>query len=229
MTVMSAILPPHIAAGLMALLAGYLALAATKGAPWHRRAGMVFVYAMVVMSLSGALMEALTKSLTSVNVVAGLLTFYFVATALRTVRPKPQVLSWIDTAGVVLAVGVSVLAFVAGVEMARRGRPETAPSFIFGVVGLLAAAGDTRMIRAAGIHGPLRLRRHLWRMCFAMWVAAASFFWGPSERVPEIIRVPALQAGAVLTPIVAMIYWRWKLRARKSSRQAISSGFVEMT
>ena len=43
---------------------------------------MVFVYAMVTMSLSGALMEALKTSTTSVNVVAGLLTFYFVTTAL---------------------------------------------------------------------------------------------------------------------------------------------------
>lgn len=223
------LLPVHIAAGIIALLAGYLALAATKGAPWHRRAGMVFVYAMVTMSLSGALMEALTKSLTSVNVVAGLLTFYFVATALRTVRPKPQVLSWIDSAGVVLAVGVSALAFVAGVEMARRGRPEAAPSFIFGIVGLLAAVGDTRMIRAAGIQGSFRLRRHLWRMCFAMWVAAASFFWGPPNRVPELIRIPALQAMAVLTPIAAMLYWRWKLRTRKSLRGVVSAELVETT
>ena len=35
-------------------------------------------------------MEALNKSVTSVNVVAGLLTFYFVITALLTVRPRLQ-------------------------------------------------------------------------------------------------------------------------------------------
>lgn len=223
------LLPLHIVAGMLALVSGYVALAATKGAPLHRRAGMIFVSAMAAMSLSGALMEALSKSLTSVNVVAGLLTFYFVATALRTVRPKPQVLSWVDTAGVVLAAVVSVLAFVAGVELVGRGRPEAAPSFIFGVVGLLGVAGDLRMRLAGEIRGKSRLMRHLWRMCFAMWVAAASFFWGPPNRVPEMIRIPALQAVAVLVPVAAMIYWRWKLRAGKSVRGVVSAVLVETT
>lgn len=47
-------------------------------------------------------------------------------------------------------------------------RPERFPLFIFGVVGLLAAAGDMRMIRAGGIQGPRRIARHLWRMSLAM-------------------------------------------------------------
>ena len=51
-----------------------------------------------------------------------------------------------------------------------------------------------------------------------MWVAAASFFWGPPNRVPEVIRIPALQAVAVLVPIVAMLYWLWRVRVRRSLR-----------
>lgn len=72
------------------------------------------------------------------------------------------------------------------------------------------------MMRARGIQGPRRIARHLWRMCFAMWVAAASFFWGPPDRVPEVIRIPALQAIAVLLPIVAMLYWLWRVRVRQT-------------
>jgi uncharacterized membrane protein len=212
------ILPLHIAAGVLALVFGYVALFAAKGGTLHRKSGLFFVAAMVTMALSGALMEALKTSLTSVNVVAGLITFYFVTTALLTVRPRIQASSWIDRAGVVLALSVSVLAFIAGVDLAGRGRPEAAPSFIFGIVGLLGAAGDIRMIRARGIQGPRRITRHLWRMCFAMWVAAASFFWGPPNRVPEVIRIPALQAAAVLVPVFAMLYWLWRVRIRKSLR-----------
>ena len=88
--------------------------------------------------------------------------------------------------------------------------------FIFGIVGLLAAVGDLRMIRARGIHGPRRIARHLWRMCFAMWVAAASFFWGPRGRVPEVIYIPALLPIPVLLPIVLMLYWLWRVRVRKT-------------
>ena len=113
-----------------------------------------------------------------------------------------------------LALTVSILAFIAGIELAGRGRPEAAPSFIFGVVGLLAAAGDIRVIRAGGIQGPRRIKRHLWRMCFAMWVAAASFFWGPPGRVPEVIYYPALLPIPVLTPVAVMLYWLWRIRRK---------------
>jgi uncharacterized membrane protein len=215
------LLSVHIVAGGLAIVLGAVALIAAKGGTLHRKSGMLFVYAMVTLSLSGALMEALNKSVTSVNVVAGLLTFYFVTTALLTVRPRLQASSSIDRVGVLLALTVSVLAFIAGIDLAGRGRPEAAPSFIFGVVGVLAAAGDIRVIRAGGIQGPRRIKRHLWRMCFAMWVAAASFFWGPQRRVPEAIRIPAFQAVAVLLPIAVMVYWLWRYRSKRSVRTAV--------
>ena len=210
------VLPFHILAGMLALVFGYVALYATKGATLHRRSGMLFVYAMVTLSLSGALMDALRTWTISVNVVAGLMTFYFVTTGLLTVRPRAQESLWIDRAAVAFVLTVSVLAFVAGLDMMRRGRPETIPSFIFGIVGLLAATGDIRALRGRVMQGARRIARHLWRMCFAMWVAAASFFWGPPRRVPEVIRIPALQAVAVLLPVAVMLYWLWRLRGRKT-------------
>ena len=53
-------------------------------------------------------------------------------------------------------------------------------------------------------------------MCFAMWVAAASFFWGPPGRVPEVIRIPALLPIPVLVPIAVMLYWLWRFRVKKA-------------
>jgi uncharacterized membrane protein len=216
MGVVPLILPAHILAGVLALGFGYVALYATKGATLHRRSGMLFVYAMVTMSLSGALMDAWKTWSITVNVVAGLMTFYFVTTGLLTVRPRAQESRRIDRAAVAFVLTVSVLAFVAGLDMMRRGRPEAAPSFIFGIVGLLAAVGDIRVLRGRAMQGARRIARHLWRLSFAMWVAAASFFWGPPQRVPEAIRIPALQAVAVLLPIAVMLYWLWRLRGRKT-------------
>jgi uncharacterized membrane protein len=216
------LLPVHILAGTLALGFGYVALYATKGATLHRRSGMLFIYAMVTLSLSGALMDAWKTWSISVNVVAGLMTFYFVTTGLLTVRPRPQESLWIDRAAVAFVLTVSVLAFVAGLDMLRLGRPEAAPSFIFGIVGLLAATGDIRVLRGRVVQGPRRIARHLWRLCFAMWVAAASFFWGPPRRVPEAIRIPALQAVAVLLPVAVMLYWLWRLRGRKTLRGVVT-------
>jgi uncharacterized membrane protein len=223
------ILPAHILAGVLALAFGYVALYATKGATLHRKSGMLFVAAMVFMSLSGALMEALNAFKNAINVVAGLLTFYFVTTALLTVRRRHQSVHWMDRAAVLFVLIVSILAFGAGFALSSRGRPEAVPAFIFGIIGLLAAAGDIRVMRAGGIQGPRRIARHLWRMCFAMWVAAASFFWGPPGRVPEVIRIPVLQAVAVLLPIAVMLYWLWRVRARQTFRGIASVAAADVT
>ena len=210
---MQMILPLHILAGGLALLSGYVALYAAKGAAGHRKSGSIFVYAMVAMSLSGAFIAMLHAN--AISVVAGLMTFYMVATGMRTVQPRGQAVERIDRAATWFAMLVAAGCFIVGVQAAGRGRPEAYPLFVFGIVGGLAVRGDLLLARAGGIEGPRRISRHLWRMCFAMWVAAASFFWGPQNRVPELIRIPVLQAVAVLLPIVVMVYWLWRLRKKR--------------
>jgi uncharacterized membrane protein len=227
---MPIILPIHIAGGVLALVFGYIALFAAKGSTLHRKSGTLFVFAMVAMSLTGALVAAVRN--TPSSVVAGLLTFYFVTTGMLTVRRHMQASHWMHSVGVVYALTVGAIAFKSGLELMSRGRPETAPMFIFGVVAMLAAAGDIRMmrvhstrvrlLRAGGVDGSGRIWRHLWRMCFAMWVAAASFFWGPRGRVPEIIYIPALLPIPVLTPVAVMLYWLWRLKRRRRTARSSS-------
>ena len=218
------ILPAHIVAGGLAIVFGYIALWAAKGGRLHRKTGLFFVGAMVVMSLSGAAIATFSPKSQSVSVVAGLLTFYLVASSLLTVRRTAQP-NWMATASIVCALALCALGFRAGYMLAGTGRPEAIPAFIFGGVSLLAAFGDWRVFRAGTVQGTRRIRRHLWRMCFAMWVAAASFFWGPPGRVPEAINYPPLLAVAVLTPIAAMAYWSWRLRGTRT----LASQTVERT
>lgn len=122
------------------------------------------------------------------------------------------------------AIAIAFLGFSTGVGMLSSGRPETYPMFMFGIVGLLAANGDFRVMRRGGIQGARRIARHLWRMCFAMWVAAASFFWGPPGRVPEAIDIPALLPVPVLLPIAIMVYWLWRLRSRRAVPSRVANG-----
>ena len=214
--IIPAILPLHIVGGVLALCFGYIALYAAKGAAVHRKSGMFFVIAMLTMSLSGALMDALDTASISVNVLAGLITFYFVTTGLLTVRRRVDQPQWLDVAAMMCALALGLLAFTTGLGLMNSGRPETAPTFIFALVAVLAAGGDYRVIRARGIHGRARIARHLWRLCFAMWVAAASFFWGPPRRVPEVIRYPAFFPIPVLLPIAVMLLWLWRLRRKRA-------------
>ena len=205
----SAIRPFHILAGGLAIVFGFIALFAAKGGRIHRRLGMYFVYAMVVMALGGAVM-ALKPEGSPTNVVAGLATFYLVATALLTVR-RGHTPGALDTFAAVAAVAIAVM----GIRAGMMGRGES-PSFVFAFVMSLAAIGDMRMIRAGGFSGSRRITRHLWRMCVALVVASGSFFLGPRGRVPEFMYVPALLPIPVVTPLLVMAYWMWRARARKA-------------
>ena len=220
------ILPVHILAGMLALAFGYFALFAKKGATVHRKAGMGFVIAMIVMSLSGAVIASVKPDRGSI--IAGLLTFYFVVTGLMTVKPVPhhkRVQAGMAIAGSALA----LFAIWAGSWLAQRGRPEAAPMFLFSAMAIVGVIGDARLLRAGSIEGKARIKRHLWRLCFAMWVAAASFFWGPPNRVPELIRIPALLPIPVLTPIAVMFYWLWRTRGRKTVKNIVTSSPIFAT
>jgi uncharacterized membrane protein len=207
----SLIRPIHIVAGGLAIVFGFIALFAAKGGVVHRQLGSYFVYVMVVMALGGAVM-ALKPEGSPTNVVAGLATFYFVMTALMTVRRNHQ-LGPIDTFAAIAAFVICLM----GIRAGMSGRGES-PSFVFALIIFLAGVGDLRMIRAGGIRGQQRITRHLWRMCVAMVVASGSFFLGPPGRVPDIIDIKALLPLPVVTPLVVMAFWMWRLRVKKSFR-----------
>ena len=162
---MITLLPIHILAAFIALLSGYVALFAGKGAPLHRKAGMVFVYGMLTMSLSAASIAAVKSE--SINVTAGLLTFYFVVTGLLTVR-RAATPRWISVTGVALALSVGLLAFrIAYRNVAARASRSGATRGVR-AVALLGAVGDAgapqRRHRREAPH-----KRHLWRMCLRDW------------------------------------------------------------
>ena len=209
------LLPVHILGGMLALVFGYAALYATKGATLHRKSGTGFVLAMIVMSLTGAIIATFKPDRGSM--LAGSLTFYFVVTGMLAVKRIPRARQ-IETMAMVGAFILGGGALWAGVWLAQRGRMEAPPMFLFATLSIVAAIGDARMLRAGELSGKPRIKRHLWRLCFAMWVAAASFFWGPKGRVPEIIYYPALLPIPVLAPIAVMFLWLWRLRGRRPVR-----------
>ena len=214
---MEILLIPHVIAGGLGIVSGFVALIVAKGATVHRTSGMVFVYAMLTLSATGAVL-ALTLRPNAGNAMAGVLTFYLVLTAVLTVRRPSAGAQWLDLFAMVVGFGGAVAGIILGFDaIARGGVRQGIPapvSFTFGTVGLLASVGDARMIRAGRLQGRARLARHLWRMCLGLVIASASFFFGPRGRVPEIIYIPALLPVPVFVPLVAMVFWLWRVRAK---------------
>ena len=208
----------HILAGAVGIISGFIALYVVKGATVHRKSGMVFVYAMLAMSIIGAAMAAFRNVAPAANTPAGIFTAYLVVTGMATVSPPAFWSRRMDVGLMLLGLTFALtnlgfgLATVAGVFGERWMR---FPFFVFGTVGLLAAIGDIRMIRSGMLRGAPRLARHLWRMCFALFIASGSFFLGQAKVIPKPIRIVPLLAVPVVAVLVAMLYWLWRLRVRR--------------
>jgi uncharacterized membrane protein len=213
----------HILAGTLALVFGYVALYAAKGERLHRKSGRLFVYAMLTMCVAGTTIAAVRGVAPAVNIPAGVLTAYLVITSLTTIRPLAQGSRWLNPVLmlVAFAVGLTSLTFafeaLASPDGKRHGMPASA-FLLFGVVGTLAGVLDLRMIRSGTLEGASRLARHLWRMSFALFIAALSFFIGQAQVIPKPIRILPLLALPVLAVLVTMFYWLWRVRIRRSFR-----------
>jgi hypothetical protein len=101
-------------------------------------------------------------------------------------------------------------------------------TFFMGSVMLLAGAGDVRMLLRGGVLGTKRIARHLWRMCFGLFIAVGSFFLGPSNRPlrllsavglgqhlsPALFSTPLYLVLSVL-PLIMLIFWLVRVRFTK--------------
>lgn len=216
----------HVAMGLIALVAGYIAIAAPKGGRWHRRAGLVFAFTMIATGITAAGISLYEGK----SVSAGLFTAYFVFTAFTTVRPLPAL-------GRGVGLGLMALAFTAGVAtyldaFTALGRPgnhlDGVPAgmlFFLGTAVLLAAIGDARMIWAGGIVGARRIARHLWRMCFGLFIASGSFVaqLAGMKFLPEAFRSVPIIVALAAGPLLVLLYWMWRIRLRQDFRGVLTA------
>lgn len=223
---MHMLLPIHIAAGGLAIVFGFMALFVKKGGTIHRRSGMLFVYSMLVMGMTASILEFL-ESAAVTNIVAALLSAYLAGTGLTTVRPASRWTRAINVAALTVAGGLmfglvvgSIRAFnTPGLSGGVPFRTIGVMSLILATVVLLAAAGDLRIMRSGMPRGGPRLARHLWRMCFALFIAAGSFF-SIRERVAKILPEPFTSGPMRALPILllfgAMFYWLWRVRRSRA-------------
>jgi len=224
----SPILLVHIAGGTLGLLAGTAAMLLRKGSPRHALAGRIFVVAMLTMGSFAAYL-AIVKHQPS-NFGGGIFTFYLILTAWLTARRRDGETHRYDWVVLLIPLALGTVTWMNGISIVRSGvdSPDGVPvgmSFFMGTVMLLAAAGDVRMLVGGGVAGAKRIARHLWRMCFGLFIAAGSFFMGPSNRPLRLLTAvglgqhlsPALFSTGVyliltLLPLILLVYWLVRVR-----------------
>lgn len=235
----SPLLLVHMAGGVVGMLSGTAALIFRKGSPRHLLAGKVFVASMLVMA-AGAVYLAVVKHQTN-NIGGGLLTFYLILTAWLTARRRDGQTSRYDWLAMLVPLTLGLLTWVNGIRLVRMGASSedgvpVGMSFFMGTVMLLAAAGDVRMLLSGGVSGAKRIVRHLWRMCFGLFIAAGSFFMGPNNRPLRLLSAigmgqhlsPAIFSMGlylVLTilPLILLVFWVFRVWLSKAYRGKIVS------
>jgi hypothetical protein len=208
----------HITGGIVGLLSGAIAMSLRKGSRGHRMAGKVFVVSMLIMGACASCL-ALMKHQPN-NFFGGLLTFYLITTAWLTGRRRDGESSIYDWGALAFAVAIGGSLLTLGTLVAR-GNAAKQPGvplgmyFFMGTIPMLAAAGDLRMLLRGGISGTPRLVRHLWRMCFGLFIASGSFFLGQQQVFPAAIRKQYILAPLAILPLILLIYWMIRVRLSK--------------
>jgi len=214
----------HIAAGTLGMLSGFVAVSFRKGSRRHRLAGDVFVISMLGLSASGVCL-AIMKSRPG-DVLGGTLTLYLVATAWMTARRRdgaPGIFDW-GALLVALAVGAVTVTYGSEAANSQTGLKYGYPAgnyFFLGSVALLAAAGDVRMLARRGVSGTQRIARHLWRMCFALFIAAASIFLARQQIFPVLLRNTGVLFFLSVLPLLLMIFWLFRVRLAKAYQEKV--------
>jgi len=224
----SPILIGHICAGTLGLLSGTAAMSFRKGSPRHVLAGRVFVASMLTMAV-GAVYLAIERHQPN-NVGGGILTFYLIGTGWLTARRRAGETSRLDWVVLLIPLVLGTLTWVNGIKIVRSGASSqdgvpVGMTFFMGSVMLLAAAGDLRMLVGGGVVGAKRIARHLWRMCFGLFIAAGSFFFGPSNRplrllstvgvgqhLPQALFSTMLYLILTTLPLIMLIFWLIRVR-----------------
>jgi hypothetical protein len=169
---------------------------------------------MMGMSTAGAYLALMKHQMN--NVFGGVLAFYLVTTAWATARRKDGETGIFDWGALLFALAVGVGILIYGFEAANsptgsKGGVPAGMYFFLGSVALLSAAGDIRMLLRGGVFGVHRIARHLWRMCFSLFIATGSFFLGQQQVFPHWLRkTNALFVPAIL-PLVLLIFWLFRV------------------
>lgn len=216
----------HVAGGIVGLLSGTVAMLYPKGSQEHRTAGKVFVVSMLIMGACATYLAVLKHQMN--NVFGGILTFYLISPAWRAGRKTDQRPGIFDWGALLLALALGTSLWTLGVRI-MKGLSEQQSGvpigmyFFMGTIPLLAAAGDIRMLVRGGISGRPRIVRHLWRMCFGLFIATGSFFLGQQQVFPEAIRKQYILAPLAILPLPLLIYWSVRVKFTRLGKQLILS------
>lgn len=224
----SALLVAHISGGALGMISGVVALASRKGQAVHRLAGKVFFVAMLTAYAIGAGVAPFLDTGQRPNFVAGIMALYLLVSGWLAARRGDTKAGLPEAFGLIVALAITT----AGVVFMRLGAASPTGTIdgsppqafvLFTIAGVFAAAGELNALVRGRLTRTARIARHLWRMCFSLFIASGSFFLGQQQVFPEALRDSVLLYVLALSPLPVMLFWLGKVRVddwRRSRRVA---------
>ena len=219
------ILDVHIGAGIAALLSGAASMGFRKGSRRHVLSGRVFLVAMLTMAVGAVYLGIVHHE--PPNTESGIITFYLVGTGWLAAKRRGGESGRIDWVALLIPLTLGTLFLVNGIRVVLGSSENGVPvgmDFFLGSICLLAAAGDVRLLIRGGVFGSQRIARHLWRMCFGLFIATGSFLFGPSNRplrllspvgarhLPSALFSMGLYLFLTALPLLLLIFWLIRVR-----------------
>jgi hypothetical protein len=207
----------HIGGGVIGIAAGFGALAARKGATIHRAAGKVFLGAMIVAFAIAAPIAPLIHQ--PANSFGALFAVYLLVTAWGAAgrtggRPGGLERGAVQAAAVTAVVLMAYALFGAVEPRLLMGMRWQTPLVDAGIAALVATL-DLRVIRLGALDDARRIRRHLWRMCAAMFIGTGSLFIGQPQVFPAWLRATPVLWILAFAPLAAMAFWLIRIRSAR--------------
>jgi uncharacterized membrane protein len=223
----------HICSMTAGLLAGFMAMALRKGSGLHAAAGNVFAVSMLTTASSAVFIAVFLHPI-RINVIAGLLLFYLVATGWRAAKQRAGGTGAFDTGALLFIAGVGLLGVASAVQatLDPTGMKDKVPAFgylIFTAVALLFAVADVRNLIRGGATGAVRVGRHLWRMSLALLFTTFSLYPGQAKLFSKAMRATNLLYVPHLVLAGAIVFWLVRIGRRKRAQRVRVTPRNEMT
>jgi hypothetical protein len=208
----------HIAAGSTAILAGYAAVTVRKGARLHRVFGNTFALAMLIMAGMAIYLTIIFQGVLpgrKGNVIIGILAVYLVTTGWMAAKQREGANGAFERCALAVIVVLCGVSLFWSIEAARLGKFDGyRPVFYYVLtcITALLAVTDLSVILRGGLSGVQRVARHLWRMSFAFFIAAGSFFFGQQKVMPQSMHGAWYLTVLALAPLVVMAFWLIRIR-----------------
>lgn len=213
----SPVLALHILCGSVGFLSGAVAISLRKGARGHALSGNAFVISMLTLAVTGMGL-AIVKSQPG-NILGGALTLYLVFTAWRTARQRDRRIGIFDWGALLVVASLAATDLTAATVAARSSSGmvygySPGPFVFTGSIALLSAIGDARLLLGRVLSGTQRIARHLWRMCFALFIASGSIFLARQQLFPTFMRKSGALYALTFFPLIVMLYWLVRIRLK---------------